>query len=58
MKLLNSSERVELAIRAGTLAKASLQLTDAKSNDLARLMFVDIVRAVKEIDDFLKKVSA
>jgi hypothetical protein len=49
----DSGIRIELALRGAHIAKIALELM-ALPSDLAHLQLVEIVKAVRETDDFLK----
>ena len=55
---MDSRKQIELAIRAGKLAKASLELTECHGAEVARLMFIQAVKELKEIDRLIESMGA
>ena len=54
---MTSQQKVELALRAGHLAKCALELTAMSSAAFARLHLVQVADELREIDKFLKKAA-
>lgn len=55
---MDTKKKIELAIRAGKLAKASLELTECHGAEVARLMFIGVVKQLKEIDGLIESMGA
>jgi hypothetical protein len=55
--MLTAAQKAELEIRAGHLAKASLELTSVSSRDMAHLILVQVAKELRELDEFLKKAA-
>lgn len=54
---LSSAKRVELAVRAGHLAKTALELTSTQTSVVARLQLMAVAKQVRELEEFLKKAE-
>jgi hypothetical protein len=52
----DSAIRIELALRGGMIAKAALELTNL-APELGYLQLVEVVKHVRETDEFLKKMG-
>lgn len=50
-----ASFRIELALRAGQLAKTALELTTASGSGIARIMLADVARNLRDLDKFIEK---
>jgi hypothetical protein len=55
---METKQKIELAIRAGKLAKASLELTECHGAQTARFMFVEVVKQLKDIDELIEAMGA
>lgn len=55
---LSPSQRVEIALRAGQLAKSALELTSANGVLFVKAQLMALARQLREIDDFVRKAQA
>jgi hypothetical protein len=55
--MLSASAKVELAIRAGHLAKCALELTSAQSALVARAQLVAVAKQIRELDEFIREAE-
>lgn len=57
MKVLESAEKVEIAIRSAQIAKTFLEMLGTHTAEMAHLVLVDGITQIKALDEFIKKVQ-
>ena len=55
--LMNKAQCIELALLSGGLARAALEMFSETHTAFARLRFVDVIKSIKKIEDFLNSVD-
>ena len=54
---MTPSDRIELALRAGQLAKTALGLTECSGPRLAKLHLLELTKLIQETHEFLKTIA-